>query len=80
MNRREQVLDALKRGPKTFPEIREITGMSASNASRVLDDAVSDGAVHRSGVRRKYVYQLGSEPTVAKRMAAGAAALSRMFT
>ena len=53
MSRRDQIMALL---PATFPQIVDRLGLSRSNASRLLADALYDGALYRVGPRRCYTY------------------------
>lgn len=59
VTRRQEILSLL---PATFPQLLEQTGVGRSNLSRLLADAVTDGAMHRVGKRRQYTYFAGPQP------------------
>lgn len=59
MARRDEVLAAL---PATLRALRESTGLTRGNLSRVLADMRSEDLIHVTGDRRKYVYRAGPAP------------------
>lgn len=58
MKIRQIVLDALAKGPQTFPELHSSIGGRRQAIMQVLILAKASGHITREGTRRKYIYSI----------------------